>query len=75
MWRFHGTIELNLIQAKKQFSDLADEVVIRFAQCPDVKISMEIHAESSTGFDKGLQKAVEENKGSHTFKSAEFDKG
>jgi hypothetical protein len=40
-----------------------------------VKIAIEIQAESATGFDDGLQRAVKENCNVLKFKNAEFESG
>ncbi|MBD3805471.1 MAG: hypothetical protein IE919_19900, partial [Thioclava sp.] len=60
--QFYGSIELDPILAKKQFADLVDEVVQQFTMRTGVKvrIAIEIQAESATGFDDGLQRAVKE---------------
>jgi len=75
--RFYGNIELDAIQAKKQFADLIDEVVLQFTSRPGVKvkIAIEIQAEAATGFDDGLQRAVKENCNVLKFKNAEFESG
>lgn len=74
---FFGSIELDAIQAKKQFADLVDEVVLQFTSRPGVKvrIAIEIQAEAATGFDDGLQRAVKENCNVLRFKNAEFEEG
>lgn len=73
--QFYGSIELDPILAKKQFADLVDEVVQQFTKHPGVKvrIAIEIQAESSAGFDEGLQRAVKENCNVLKFKNAEFE--
>lgn len=75
--QFYGSIELDAIQAKKQFADLVDEVVLQFTSRPGVKvrIAIEIQAESATGFDDGLQRSVKENCNVLRFKNAEFEEG
>ena len=75
--QFYASIELDAIQAKKQFADLVDEVVLQFTSRPGVKvrIAIEIQAESATGFDDGLQRAVKENCNVLRFKNAEFEVG
>ena len=75
--QFYGSIELDAIQAKKQFADLVDEVVLQFTSRPGVKvkIAIEIQAETSSGFDDGLQRAVKENCNVLRFKNAEFEAG
>ena len=73
--QFYGSIELDPIQAKKQFADIVDEVVMQFTSRPGVKvkIAIEIEAESPTGFDDGTQRAVKENCNVLKFKNAEFE--
>ena len=73
--QFYGSIELDAIQAKKQFADLVDEVIMQFTARPGVKvkIAIEIQADSATGFDDGLQRAVKENCNVLRFKNAEFE--
>jgi hypothetical protein len=65
------------IVAKRQFADLVDEVVLQFTSRPGVtvKIAIEIQAESPTGFDEGLQRAVKENCNVLRFKTAAFESG
>ena len=73
--QFCGNVELDPIQAKKQFADLVDEVILQFTSRPGirVKIAIEIQAETSTGFDDNVQRAVKENCKVLRFKNAEFD--
>jgi hypothetical protein len=75
--QFYGSIELDPIVAKRQFADLVDEVVLQFTSRPgvQVKIAIEIQAESPTGFDEALQRAVKENCNVLRFKNAEFEEG
>lgn len=75
--QFYGSIELDPLLAKKQFADLIDEVVQQFTVRPGVKvrIAIEVQAESSTGFDDGLQRAVKENCSVLKFRNAEFEAG
>lgn len=75
--QFYGSIELDAIQAKMQFANLVDEVVLQFTSRPGVrvKIAIEIQAESTTGFDEGLQRAVKENCNVLRFNNAEFEGG
>lgn len=75
--QFYGSIDLDAIQAKKQFADLVDEVVLQFTSRPGVKvkIAVEIQAEATTGFDDSLQRAVKENCNVLRFKNAEFEPG
>jgi len=73
--QFYGSIELDAIQAKKQFSDLVDDVILHFTSRPGVKvkIAIEIQANTNTGFDDGLQRSVKENCNVLKFKNAEFE--
>ncbi|QKE41939.1 MAG: ATP-binding protein [Ferrovum myxofaciens] len=73
--QFYGSIELDAIQAKKQFADLVDEVVLQFTSRPGVKvkIAIEIQAEATTGFDDSIQRTVKENCNVLRFKNAEFE--
>jgi hypothetical protein len=54
---------------------LVDEVILQFTSRPGVKvkIAIEIQADSTTGFDDGLQRAVKENCNVLKFKNAEFE--
>jgi predicted AAA+ superfamily ATPase len=72
---FFGTVDLDPVKAKLQFSEVADEVLMLFTQKPGVKvrISVEIEAESPTGFDDALQRAVRENCNQLKFKNKDFD--
>ncbi len=73
--QFYAGIELDPIQAKKQFADLVDEVVQQFNMQPGVivKIAIEIQAESSLGFDEATQRIVKENCKVLKFRNAEFE--
>ena len=74
---FYGTIDLDPIMAKMQFADLVDAVVLQFtAQAGvQVKIAIEIQAESPTGFSEKLQRDVRENCHVLHFQQAEFEEG
>ncbi|KVU26561.1 hypothetical protein WK66_11305 [Burkholderia ubonensis] len=73
--RFYGVFDLDPIQAKRQFADLADEVVQQFTVRPgvNVTITVEIQAESLTGFDAGIQRAVTENCATLKFGPGSFE--
>lgn len=72
---FFGSVELDPIKAKLQFSDVAEEVLMLFTQKPGVKvrISVEIEAELLSGFDDGVQRAVRENCDQLKFKNRTFE--
>jgi hypothetical protein len=73
--QFYGTIELDPIQAKKQFADIVEEVIMQFTskQGVNVRIAIDIQAESGSGFDDSLQRVVKENCNVLRFKNAEFE--
>ena len=73
--RFYGTIDLDPVKAKFQFSQIADEVLQPFNTQADahVTISVEIHAESPKGFNESTQRAVRENSKTLKFKNAGFE--
>lgn len=73
--RFYGVFDLDPIQAKRQFADLADEVVQQFTvrHGVNVTITVEIQAESPMGFDAGIQRAVTENCTTLKFKPGSFE--
>jgi predicted AAA+ superfamily ATPase len=75
--KFYGAVELDPFQAKRQFADIADEVLMLFTAKPNVsvKIHVEIQAESSSGFDEGLQRSAKENCNVLKFKASEFEEG
>jgi hypothetical protein len=71
---FFGSVELNPNQAKLQFSDVAEEVLMLLNK-PGVKlrIAVEIEAELSGGFDETVQRAVRENCDQLKFKNRSFE--
>jgi predicted AAA+ superfamily ATPase len=71
---FFGSIELDPLKAKLQFSAVAEDVLMLFTQKHGVKvrISLEIEAESPVGFDDSLQRSVRENCNQLKFKNHEF---
>lgn len=73
--QFYANVDLDSIQAKKQFSDIVEEVIQQFTLRPGVKvkIAIEIQAESALGFDEALQRTIKENCGVLKFKNAEFE--
>ncbi len=63
--------------AKKQITDIVDEMVLQFTSRPGVKVRVSIHieADSPSGVDDATQRAVNENCKVLKFKSAEFEAG
>lgn len=72
---FFGSVELDPVKAKLQFSDVAEDVLMLFTSKPGVKVTVtiEIQAESSGGFDESTQRAVLENTLALKFKNRAFD--
>ena len=54
-----------------------DEIILKFTPRPGVKvkIAIEIQADSTTGFDEGMQRTVNENCNVLRFKNALFEDG
>ena len=75
--RFYGTVTLDPVRAKVDFSTIIDEVVEQFTAKVgiDVNIAVEIQAESDHGFDESLQRTVRENCNVLRFDSSEFESG
>ena len=75
--KFYGTVSLNALTAKIDFSKISDEVVQQFTTKPGVEleISIEIQASSPSGFDESTQRAVRENCTVLKFKNCEFEEG
>ena len=73
--RFYGTVPLDAVTAKVGFSKIADEVMQQFTIKPEVelKISIEIEANSPSGFDENTQRAVKENCNVLNFQNYEFE--
>lgn len=73
--KFFGSLELDPVRAKLQFSDVVEEVIMLFTQKPGVKvkISIEIEAESVVPFDASIQRSVGENCDQLKFKTHDFD--
>lgn len=73
--QFYGTVQLDAVRAKFEFSQIVDEILLQFTSRSDVKvkISIDIQAETTSGFDDGVQRAVKENCNVLRFKNAEFE--
>lgn len=73
--KFFGSVELDPVKAKLQFSDVVEEVIMLFTQKPGVKvkISIEIEAESPSAFDAAVQRSVSENCDQLKFRNHDFD--
>ena len=73
--RFYGTAELDPVKTKLEFAQVVDEVLQQFTTKHDVevRISVEIQADSSAGFDDGTERAVRENCKVLKFTSSDFE--
>jgi uncharacterized protein len=73
--QFYGTISLDPVKAKMDFATIMDEVVQHFTSKfgVNVKINIEIQANSKDGFDQSLQRTIKENCNVLKFSSAEFE--
>ena len=72
--QFYGSIHIDPLKAKIAFADIIDEVVEQFTSKLniDVRISVEIQAQSTEGFDESTQRAIKENCSVLNFINAEF---
>ena len=71
---FFGTVELNPMQPKPQFSDVIDEIVMLLNRSDvRLKITVDIQAESEGGFDDSTQRSVRENCNQLKFKNGSFE--
>ena len=73
--QFYGTIDLDPIRSKMQFSEIVDEVIQQFTAKlgVDVEISLEVRAASRDGFDESVQRTIKENCNVLKFGNAEFE--
>jgi predicted AAA+ superfamily ATPase len=73
--QFYGTISLDPVKAKMDFATIMDEVVQQFTAKlgVNVRISVEIEANSQDGFNESMQRTVKENCNVLKFSSAEFE--
>ena len=75
--QFYGSVNLDPVKAKIEFTTLVDEVVEQFTAKygVDVSISVEIQAKSKDGFDESLQRTIKENCSVLKFGNTEFEEG
>lgn len=60
---FYGSVQLNAVKAKMDFSLLVDEIIQQFTSqaSNEVSISVEIRVSNRNGFDQDLQRTIKEN--------------
>ncbi|WP_319021411.1 ATP-binding protein [Pseudomonas sp. FME51] len=73
--QFYGTIDIDPVKVKMDFAQIYDEIIEQFTSRVgvDMRISVEIQANSKTGFDEALQRTVKENCNVLKFSGAEFE--
>jgi len=73
--RFHGSVKLDPVSATLAFANISQEVIQHFSSQLGTKvtISLEIEAESDTGFTESLCRTVNENSKTLGFSHAEFE--
>ncbi len=73
--RFYSTATLDPLLAKKQFADIVDEVIQQFTTRVGerTQITVEIQAQSETGFDEAVQRTVRENCDALKFSTYDFE--
>ena len=73
--RFHGTVDVDPVRARKVLIDVVDEVLVHLAAYPDaeVRISLDIEATSARGFDSKTVLTLSENAKSLKFRSHGFE--
>ncbi len=73
--RYYGRIALDSIRWTRQVADIAEAVVNQIAKAPDakVRITIEVEADSESGFAEGVQRTVSENAAVLKFDTSEFE--
>ncbi len=73
--RYYGRIALDSIRWTRQVADIAEAIVNQIAKSPKAKlrITIEIEADSETGFADGVQRTVTENAAVLKFDTSEFE--
>ena len=73
--RYHGSVKLKPTSAALEFSTIAEEVIQHFTSKlgTNVRITVEIEAESEDGFDDNIRRTVAENSNTLGFDHGEFE--
>lgn len=73
--RFHGTVDVDPVRARKVLTDVVDEVLVHLAAHPDaqVRVSLDIEATSAKGFDPKTVLTLSENAKALKFRSHGFE--
>jgi len=59
--RFHGTVSIDPVRAVKDFSQLADEILVNLQSEGEIEIVIEVRARSAAGFSDNMVRTVTEN--------------
>ncbi|MGH7904534.1 MAG: Swt1 family HEPN domain-containing protein [Candidatus Dormibacteraceae bacterium] len=75
--KFYGRTYLDPVRLLRDMGTIADEIVQRLHQVPgaEVKVALEITAETPDGFDDVTQRTIEENARTLRFEEHEFESG
>jgi predicted AAA+ superfamily ATPase len=73
--RFYGKKTLDVVRMAREVGDISEAIVAHLANSPNSKvtISIEIEAESGSGFDDGVRRIVSENANTLKLDSSEFE--
>ena len=73
--RFYGSVDLDPIQARRQFADIADDIIAHLSNrnATRVRIKIDIEADTTDPFDDQIQRIVKENCNQFRFGNAEFE--
>lgn len=73
--RFYGSVDLDPIQARRQFADIADDIIAHLSSrnATRVRIKIDIEADTTDPFDDQIQRIVKENCNQFRFGNAEFE--
>jgi hypothetical protein len=73
--RFHGTLDVDPVRARKMLGDVVDEVLVHLAAYPDaaVTVRLDIEATSERGFDEKTVRTLSENAKTLKFRSHGFE--
>lgn len=73
--RYHGTVSLDPQRVNREMATIVEEIIQRLTSLTgtDVKITLEISAERSSGFDDATVRTINENSRTLKFKSHGFE--
>ena len=73
--RYYGSVQVNPQRATRDFSQIAEEIIVRLASIPgaDVRITVEIESVHGAGFDDATVRAISENSRTLNFDPHDFE--